>query len=123
MSKSFRLITYLVIAASFLLSGCLSPQPKIAIMNKVQDKEADPTISTFCTGRFLVDMPAGSVLSGGNYRYDFARLEQPKSMSLEEFETEMAAKEKTRSRDRKRVTNGSLLTVLARNRTRGPTPK
>ncbi|MFX5522640.1 hypothetical protein ABTD78_25530, partial [Acinetobacter baumannii] len=64
-------------------------------MNKVQDKEADPTISTFCTGRFLVDMPAGSVLSGGNYRYDFARLEQPKSMSLEEFETEMAAKEKT----------------------------
>ncbi|WP_457849527.1 hypothetical protein, partial [Staphylococcus aureus] len=32
-------------------------------------------------------------MSGGNYRYDFALLEQPKDMSQEEFEKEMVAKE------------------------------
>ncbi len=111
MNKSFRLIPCLVIAVGFLLSGCLSSQPKISIMNKVQEKEADPAISTFCTGRFLVDMPAGSILSGGNYRYDFARLEQPKSISLEEFETEMAAKEKT-LRSTKHNVEPSLLRLL-----------
>lgn len=44
--------------------------------------------STFCMGRFLVDVPAGSTLNGGSYKYDFIRIEPVKAMTKEEFETE-----------------------------------
>jgi hypothetical protein len=39
-------------------------------------------------GRFLIDVPAGSTLSGGSYKYDFIRIEPVKAMTMEEFEAE-----------------------------------
>jgi hypothetical protein len=39
-------------------------------------------------GRFLIDVPAGSTLSGGNYKYNFIRIEPVKVMTMEEFEAE-----------------------------------
>jgi len=32
-------------------------------------------------GRFLIDVPAGSTLSGGNHEYDFIRIEPVKAMT------------------------------------------
>ena len=46
------------------------------------------TTSTFCMGRFLIDVPAGSTLSGGGYKYDFIRIEPVKAMTKEEFGAE-----------------------------------
>lgn len=91
--KSLRLkvVTAMLVLTS--LSGDLTPFQRLTIMNSAQSRQATPAVSTFCTGRFLLDLPAGSTLSGGNYRYDFALLEQPKDMSQEEFEKEMVAKE------------------------------
>jgi hypothetical protein len=40
-------------------------------------------------GRFLIDVPAGSTLSGGNYKYDFIGIEPVKAVTKEEFETEV----------------------------------
>ncbi|MET2988450.1 T6SS immunity protein Tli4 family protein [Herbaspirillum seropedicae] len=82
-------------------------------MNTSQAHESGSAPSTFCTGRFLIDMPAGSVLSGGNYRYDFVRLDKPKAMTLEEFEVEMATKEKTLSSTKHKV-EPSLLRLLVK---------
>ena len=50
--------------------------------------QSDRITSTFCMGRFLIDVPAGSRLSGGNYKYDFIAIEPVKAMSHEEFATE-----------------------------------
>ncbi|MBW8900902.1 MAG: hypothetical protein JF619_22910 [Massilia sp.] len=51
------------------------------------------TTSTFCMGRFLIDVPAGSRLSGGNYKYDFIAIEPVKAMSYEEFTEEAGRQE------------------------------
>ncbi|WP_034351530.1 MULTISPECIES: T6SS immunity protein Tli4 family protein [unclassified Herbaspirillum] len=80
-------------------------------MNIAQASRAVPSVSTFCTGRFMLDMPAGSVLSGGNYQYDFARLEPPQAMSLEEFGAEIDAKVNT-LKSIKHETDPSLLRML-----------
>nr|WP_039784128.1 T6SS immunity protein Tli4 family protein [Herbaspirillum huttiense] len=113
MKKKLRLIAIPTLVVWFFLSGDISLQKGLHIMNTAKASESAPVLSTFCTGRFLVDLPAGSVLSGGNYRYDFARLEQPKSMSLEEFETEMATTEKT-LRSTKHKVEPSLLRLLVK---------
>jgi hypothetical protein len=52
-----------------------------------------PKPATFCVARFLIDVPAGSRLSGGNYKYDFMRVEPIKTMSLEEFKQNIDQKE------------------------------
>jgi hypothetical protein len=44
-------------------------------------------------GRFLIDVPAGSSLNGGSYKYDFIRLEPTKAMNFEEFEKEVGKRE------------------------------
>ena len=90
-SPRLKVVTAMLVLTS--LSGDLTPFQRLTIMNSAQSRQATPAVSTFCTGRFLLDLPAGSTLSGGNYRYDFALLEQPKDMSQEEFEKEMVAKE------------------------------
>lgn len=45
--------------------------------------------ATFCMGRFLIDLPVGSKLSGGNYKYDFTKLEPGKPTSFDDFEKEV----------------------------------
>lgn len=54
-----------------------------AYMENVEKK------TTFCMGRFLIDLPAGSKLSGGNYKYDFIKLEPSKPASFDDFEKEV----------------------------------
>ena len=51
--------------------------------------QSDRTTSTFCMGRFLIDVPAGSRLSGGNYKYDFIGIEPVKATTYEEFAAEV----------------------------------
>ncbi|WP_237741894.1 T6SS immunity protein Tli4 family protein [Herbaspirillum rubrisubalbicans] len=113
MKKKLRLIAIPTLVVWLFLSGDISLQKGLHIMNAAKASESAPALSTFCTGHFLLDMPAGSVLSGGNYRYDFARLEKPKAMSLEEFETEMATTEKT-LRSTKHKVEPSLLRLLVK---------
>ena len=45
------------------------------------DTHGAATPSTFCMGRFLIDVPAGSTLSGGNHEYDFIQIEPVKAMT------------------------------------------
>lgn len=69
--------------------------------------------STFCVGRFLIDAPAGSKLSGGNFKYDFLTIEPAKEMSSDQFTQEVAAREaKLRSANHK--VEPSLLRTAAR---------
>ncbi|WP_449405757.1 T6SS immunity protein Tli4 family protein [Massilia phosphatilytica] len=51
------------------------------------------TTSTFCMGRFLIDVPAGSSLTGGNYKYDFISIEPVMDMTPEAFENEVRTRE------------------------------
>jgi hypothetical protein len=51
------------------------------------------TKSTFCIGRFLIDVPEGSQPSGGNYKYDFISIEPVKQKPIDEFEKEVATRE------------------------------
>ncbi|MDR9837721.1 T6SS immunity protein Tli4 family protein [Herbaspirillum huttiense] len=113
MNILLRHITAMAFTVWLFLSAGISPQQGLHIMKTAQASESIPAVSTFCTGHFLIDMPAGSALSGGNYRYDFARLEKPKAMSLEEFEAEMAAKEKL-LRSTKHKVEPSLLRLLVK---------
>lgn len=59
-------------------------------MKNYSAKNMSPTAtSTFCMGRFLIDMPTGSTISGGSYKYDFLAIEPVKVMDLNEFEKEI----------------------------------
>ncbi|WP_258398706.1 T6SS immunity protein Tli4 family protein [Herbaspirillum rubrisubalbicans] len=111
--KRFCAVLILALMSTSVLSEDISENRGLDIMMGAHSSQPVPAISTFCTGRFLLDMPAGSVLSGGNYRYDFARLDKPKAMSLEEFEAKMAAKEKT-LRSTKHKVEPSLLRLLVK---------
>ena len=70
---------------------------------------ASATTSTFCMGRFLIDVPAGSKLSGGNYKYNFIKVEPVKTMSFEEFEKEVAERELSLKSAKNKKTNQSML--------------
>jgi len=65
--------------------------------------------STFCMGRYLIDVPAGSTLSGGNYKYDFIRIEPVKAMTSEEFENEVGKRESDLSSAKNKKTRQSML--------------
>lgn len=75
---------------------------------------ASPESASFCIGRFLIDVPAGSKLSGGNYQYNFARLEKPVMMSIAEFERALDAKE-AKLRSVRHEVDPSLLRQLVRS--------
>ena len=71
------------------MSGDLSIYPGSTSMSK----PSSPT-TTFCVGRFLIDVPKGSTLSGGNYIYDFTRIESPKPMEMNDFLAGLAERER-----------------------------
>ena len=60
-------------------------------------------------GRFLIDVPAGSTLSGGNYKYDFIRIEPVKAMTNEEFEKEVGKREADLGSAKNKKTRQSML--------------
>jgi len=68
------------------------------------------SVSTFCVGRFLIDVPLGSKLSGGNYKYDYLRIKRPTAKSFEDFQRELNQKE-ARLKAEKHERDPSLLRV------------
>ena len=94
--------TYGLFLLAFAAAFSVSPNACVAAPNRshlfvmannnVSTAPSSPT-STFCVGRFLIDIPAGSKFTGGNYKYDFLAIEPVKTMSLEEFEKETTAHE------------------------------
>lgn len=52
---------------------------------------ARPDRVTFCLGRFLIDIPAGSALLGGGCRYNFARIETPAPLGQAQFRSALEA--------------------------------
>ncbi|WP_229507264.1 T6SS immunity protein Tli4 family protein [Pseudoduganella rivuli] len=77
--------------------------------NHIAQIATSATISTFCVGRFLIEAPSGSKLSGGNYKYDFASIAPSKPMAFEEFEKEVAKHESKLNSARNNRTKQSML--------------
>jgi hypothetical protein len=102
-------------ASSAMLLACAAPatQPKTTNMpdTTASTTAEKPNVSTFCLGRFLIDLPAGSALSGGNYKYEFKQIERPVAMNLEIFQTEIKALEEKR-RTAKHEIEVSLLRAI-----------
>lgn len=92
-----RLPLIAALAASLLLGACgtsLHPSTETTAMTETPSPSVTrPDTTTYCLGRFLIDMPAGSTLSGGSYKYDFAQIEPPVAMTLEQFNQELNARE------------------------------
>jgi hypothetical protein len=87
------------------------------MMNRDDDATAFSAKSTFCMGRFLIDVPLGSKLSGGNYKYDFVKIESVKAMSHEDFEKEAVGYEsQLRSLKNKKTQQSMLLQSVSPER-------
>ena len=69
-----------------------------------------PSVSTFCVGRFLIDVPQGSKLSGADYKYDYLQIERPEPKSFEDFHREFNQKE-ARLKAEKHEKDPSLLRI------------
>jgi Tle cognate immunity protein 4 C-terminal domain/Tle cognate immunity protein 4 N-terminal domain len=110
-----RLIAAALLCAA--LGACAAPNTlgSAAMTAETRDtKDTKPvTVTTYCMGRFVIDLPAGSTISGGNYKYDFARIDPPKSMSLEQFEKETRERE-TQLQATKHEKEASLLRAVQR---------
>ena len=65
--------------------------------------------TTFCMGRFLIDMPAGSKINGENYKYDFIKIEPSKTVSFEDFDREMTKVEQDLKLAQHKSTKKSML--------------
>lgn len=70
---------------------------------------ASSTTSTFCLGRFQISVPAGSSLSGGNYKYDFIALDPAKPIAFEAFEKDVAKRAAQLELAKNKVTKQSML--------------
>ena len=81
--------------------------------NKGADMKAAEGKSTFCIGRFIIDTPVGSIINGGNYKYDFIRIEPGKTISLADFDKYVGNIEKDlRSAKHENTKKGMLLQSL-----------
>lgn len=58
-----------------------------------QTTDTSPDVETFCIGRFLIDMPAGSRISGAAYKYNFAKIERPYATTREKFDQDLQERE------------------------------
>ncbi len=80
-----------VIVASVLVGAC-NATSSYRVNSKMRHVDHPNTISV-CIGRFLINIPDGGALSGGNYKYDFARIENPVPLTLPEFNKKIYEKE------------------------------
>lgn len=78
-----------LVMCTVAMSGDLSIYPGSSTMSK-----SPSPMTTFCAGRFLIDAPKGSTLSGGNYLYDFTRIERPQAMEADDFLARLADRER-----------------------------
>src|SRR5688572_11722340 len=103
--------TFALIIALFVNTGNCIAATKNTGLSMLNDTAANSaTTTTFCIGRFLIDVPEGSSLSGGNYKYDRIALEPVKTSTIEEFEKVVAARElKLRSTTNERTNQSMLL--------------
>ncbi|MDR6586673.1 MULTISPECIES: T6SS immunity protein Tli4 family protein [Herbaspirillum] len=92
-SALFRLIFSFVL---FVAANCAADSggQRTNLMNIQPNNSSAPSISTFCVGRFLIDVPEGSKLSGADYKYDYLQIERLVQMSFEDFQRELSQKEK-----------------------------
>lgn len=101
-------------AVAAMLGACSAalPSPEIHAMTETTAPSAkpQPDTATYCLGRFLIDVPRGSKLVGGNYKYDFARIEEATQVSREQFGREVEAREE-KLRSTKHKKEPSLLQV------------
>jgi hypothetical protein len=95
------------------LGACAAPTTSGSAAMATDTKDAKPNVTTFCMGRFVIDLPAGSTISGGNYKYNFARIDKPRAMSRQEFEKEVEARE-TKLKATKHQKDANLLRVIQR---------
>ncbi len=105
----FRLIFSFVL---FVAATCVadSGDQRSNLMNMQSNISPFPSVSTFCMGRFLIDVPLGSSLSGGNYKYDYLRIQRSTKKSFEDFQRELSQKEKM-LREEKHEKDPSLLRI------------
>jgi Tle cognate immunity protein 4 C-terminal domain/Tle cognate immunity protein 4 N-terminal domain len=75
------------------LGACAAPTTSGSAAMATDTKDTKPNVTTFCMGRFVIDLPAGSTISGGNYKYDFARIDKPRAMNQAQFEKETGERE------------------------------
>jgi hypothetical protein len=94
--KRYRsLFLALVVLACTGFHACVASQNH-QLLNMPKNNQGQinaASVSTFCAGRFLFDVPVGSTLTGGNYKYDFLVIEPVKASSYDEFEKEVASRE------------------------------
>ncbi|MBW8900904.1 MAG: hypothetical protein JF619_22920 [Massilia sp.] len=79
------------------------------MVNNSVNATSSSAASTFCMGRFLIDVPAGSRQTGGNYKYDFLAIEPVKSLTFEGFEEEVVTHESSLKNARNDRTKMSML--------------
>ncbi|MFS2113223.1 T6SS immunity protein Tli4 family protein [Herbaspirillum frisingense] len=104
-----RALSWLIFSIAVLVatpSAADSGDQRSELMN---DRPA-PSVSTFCVGRFLIDVPLGSKLSGADYKYDYLQIERPAPKSREAFQRELNQKEAA-LRARKHDQDPSILRV------------
>ncbi|WP_161625972.1 T6SS immunity protein Tli4 family protein [Herbaspirillum frisingense] len=90
-----RYLVHLVFYSSLLFAtrGDNDSADRRSNYMNMQANFTSPAVSTFCVGRFLIDVPLGSALSGGNFNYDYLQIERPVGKSFEEFQRELSQKE------------------------------
>jgi Tle cognate immunity protein 4 C-terminal domain/Tle cognate immunity protein 4 N-terminal domain len=78
------------------LGACAAPTTSGSAAMATDTKDIKTAVATFCMGRFVIDLPNGSAIIGGNYKYNFARIEKPRAVSKEGFDADVKALEDKR---------------------------
>lgn len=101
---------YSCLSIGFSACSAGSQHSRNLTMTTVTARTSDSAnTSTFCMGRFLINAPLGSTISGGSYKYDFAAVEPVKRMSLDEFDKYVTRQEADLTATINRRTKQSML--------------
>jgi hypothetical protein len=112
MRANFLLSIGFAVAISIGSEACMAVpvHTKSKIMtNQNPNMPSVTTTATYCMGRFLIDVPAGSVQSGGNYKYDFINISPVKKIDFENFEKETESREQELKSSKNEKTKESML--------------
>jgi hypothetical protein len=113
MKPHFLLFIVLQAALSLGVNTCIAAnQSGSPTMTNHNANTTTSLTSTFCIGRFLIDVPSGSRLSGGNYKYDFIGIEPVKLMTSDAFNQDVDGKETKLKATKHRVEPSLLRTSL-----------
>lgn len=108
--KSFSIIYYVAVAVGVAASTMAADVSGFPTMtNQKASAVSSSMTSTYCLGRFLLDVPAGSKLSGGNYKYDFISIEPVKRIAFEDFEKDFNVRAAQLKAAQHKLTKQSML--------------